>query len=124
MINSPSWFVGIIFLWLMLTVIGNIIEKQDILTSTQMAQIRTETQAETVTTKDPNTGAASTFGNVNYGIVEALWKSLTCDYSWLYKINADGTKTPNDWYWIWVILYYGISAGIVIGLILTIRYKT
>lgn len=121
MINSPSWLIGICFLWLILTVVGNIIEKVDILTDIQVLRIQQTAQAETVTTKDPNTGAASTFGNLNYGIVEGLWKSLVCDFTWMYE--SDGV-TRNQYFWIWAVLYYGIMAGIAVGFILTIRYKT
>lgn len=124
MISSPSWFIGVIFLWLILTVVGNIIEKVDILTDVQVLQIQQTNQAETVTTKDPNTGAASTFGNLNYGIVEGLWKALVCDFTWMYDVDASGNKTPNEYFWIWAVLYYGIMVGIGIGFILTIRYKT
>lgn len=124
MINSPSWFIGILMLWLILTVVGNIIEKVDILTDIQVLRIQQTAQAETVTTKDPNTGAASTFGNLNYGIVEGLWKALVCDFTWMYDVDASGNKTPNEYFWIWAVLYYGVMAGIAIGFILTIRYKT
>jgi hypothetical protein len=125
MINTPAWFIGLITLWILLTFIGNVIEKQDILTSTQVMQIQTMSKAETVTTKDPDTGAASTFGNLNYGIVEGLWKALVCDFTWMYDVDpVTHVKTPNDYFWIWAGLYYGVMVGIAVGLVLTIRYKT
>ena len=82
MINTPAWFIGLITLWILLTFIGNVIEKQDILTSTQVMQIQTMSKAETVTTKDPNTGVVSPkqpFGSFPIKEESTYWQ---CTHSW------------------------------------------
>jgi hypothetical protein len=108
-----------LFLWIILTIVGNVIEKADILTDIQVSQISTMSTVETVNTKDPDTGAASTYGNLNYGVIEAVVKAIWSDYAWLH--NDDGT--PNQYYWIWVLLYYPIMIGVLFMLVITILFR-
>ncbi len=121
--NSPSWIIGLMFIFIMLTIVGNVIEKADILTDIQVAQINTMSTVQTVNTKDPDTGVATTFGNLGYGVIEAVVKAITSDFSWLYDIDEDGNKTPNQYFWIWVVIYYPIMIGVIFMLVLTIIFR-
>jgi hypothetical protein len=139
--STPSWIIGLMLIFILMTVIGNVIEKANILTNIQMTQIRTASKMETVNTKDVDTGAAATYGNLNYGVLEAVVKALTSDFAWLYKI--DKTKTavtcvaaggrwnstssvcmmPSQYYWIWILIYYPILVGVLFMLTLSILFR-
>ena len=121
--STPSWIIGLLFLFIILTIIGNVIEKADIMTDIQVAKLTTMYTVETVNTKDPDTGAASTYGNLNYGIVEAIVKAIRSDFAWMYDVDAGGNKTPNQYFWIWIVLYYPIMIGVLFMLVITILFR-
>ena len=115
--SSPRWLMGMLFAWIMLTIIGNIIEGAGTLTTAQAAQIQEMTESQLIEAKDPDTGGIITYGGTPKSMIEAIISALTMDWAWLYDIDdATGEQTPNAFWMIWAIIYWPIMIAILFEL--------
>jgi hypothetical protein len=135
-LDSPKWFIACIMIWVFLTLIGNIVERVDYFTATQVAQLQGMTEMQTSEAADPTIGGVLIYGSPARNAIDAFLKAITADYSWLYKIDKTKTQSQctaaggkwnstdsvcmlrNDYYIIWVLLYYPIMAGVLLSFIL------
>lgn len=134
--DSPKWFIACIMIWVFMTLIGNIVEGVDYFTDAQVAQLQGMTEVQTTEAADPMIGGVLIYGSPSRNAINAFIKSVTADYSWLYKIDKTMTQFEcttaggrwnstdsvcmlrNDFYIVWVLLYYPIMAGVLITFIL------
>jgi len=129
--------IGLLTAFVLLGVIGNIIEGADALTATQVAQMQSMTESQLTESKDPDTGGVVTYGSNPKSVVEAIISAITMDWPWLYDIdktltedeceatsgykwNGTSCQTPNQYYIIWAIIYWPISIAIMFSLIVLI----
>jgi hypothetical protein len=121
----------------LLTIIGNIIEYADILTATQVAELQTMTRVNVSESADPTVGGVITYGGAPKNVVDAVIKAIMMDFTWLYDMDKSMTQIqcatvagskwnstipacqkPNQYYWIWAILWYPIMIGILFELVI------
>ena len=115
--SNPRWLIGLLFCFIMLTIIGNIIEGAGTLTTAQVAKIQDMTESQLIEAKDPDTGGIITYGGTPKSMIEAIIAALTMDWAWLYDIDdATGEQTPNTFWMIWAIVYWPIMIGILFEL--------
>ena len=115
--GNPRWLMGMLFAWIMLTIIGNIIEGAGTLTTAQAAQIQEMTESQLIEAKDPDTGGIITYGGTPKSMIEAIISALTMDWAWLYDINPiTGEQTPNSFWMVWAIIYWPIMIAILFEL--------
>jgi hypothetical protein len=130
--GSPRWLIGLLMIWVLLCVVGNIIEGADALTENQVRMIQNMTAQEYIEAKDPNTGGVVTYGSNPFSIFDTIRKAITMDWTWLYDIDTSmaqadcsgggmkwnatipACQVPNDFMLIWAIIYWPITAGILI----------
>ncbi len=136
--GSPRWLIGLLMIWILLCVVGNIIEGADVLTENQVRMVQNMTAQEYIEAKDPDTGGVVTYGSNPYSIFDTIRKAITTDWTWLYDIdttmtqadcsgggiagiggkkwNADipACQVPNEFMLIWSLIYWPISAGILV----------
>ncbi len=123
-------------IWVFMTLIGNIVERVDYFTDEQVAQLQGMTEMQTTEAADPTIGGVLIYGSPARNAIDAFIKSVTADYSWLYKIDKTMTESEcttaggkwnstdsvcmlhNDFYIVWLLLYYPIMAGVIITFIL------
>jgi hypothetical protein len=126
--------------WLICTLLSNVIEQQDVYTAEQVAQLNAMKNQQVVETKDP-TGGVVVYGINPTTVIDALLKSLTMEYSFLYDIDytkteaqcdlisnavwetdttPDSCKIPNVWFLPFSILLWGPIIAVGIYIILTI----
>ncbi|MDD5387643.1 MAG: hypothetical protein PHQ22_10660 [Sulfuricurvum sp.] len=136
---SLRWLIAFVTFWLVCTLISNTIEGSDVYTAEQVAQIQAY-RGQTVTEqKEAGVGALTTTGMNPATVINAVYKSLTLEYSFLYDIdytktqvqceaisNADwqpatsSCKVPNVWYLPFLLLLWGPIVGVSIFLVLTL----
>lgn len=136
-LGSPRWLVGTVFIWLLLTIVGNIIEYADVLTSAQVAEIQSMTNVNVSEAQDPTVGGVLTYGGAPKNVIDAVIKAIMMDFTWLYTIDKTknqmecalvvGSKwrasipacqIPNQYYWIWALLWWPIMIGILFELVI------
>ncbi len=112
---SVRWYIGLFTAFLLLTIIGNVIEGADILTGNQVSDIKSTMEGAHVSqASDPTVGGVLTYGGVVSTAVNGIVKALTMKYSWLYDVDpTTHAKTPNEYYWIWAVIWWPIVVGIV-----------
>ena len=119
---------------MILTIVGNIIEGAAVLTSTQVAQIQAMTEINVSEASDPTVGGVITYGGAPKNVVDTIIKAITMDWTWLYKIDksmtqvqcaagssqgwkwnstVSGCQKPNEYYWIWAIIWYPIMIALL-----------
>ncbi len=119
-----------------MTLIGNIVEQVDYFTDAQVEQLQGMTEIKTTEAADPTIGGVLIYGSSARNAIDAFIKAVTADYSWLYRIDKTMTESEcttaggrwnstdsvcmlrNDFYIVWLLLYYPIMAGVVITFIL------
>ena len=123
--------------WLILMVVGNVIEGAAVLTSTQVAQIQSMTEINVSEASDPTVGGVLTYGGAPKNVVDTIIKAITMDWTWLYTIDRNMTSAdcaagvslgwkwnstilpagacqrPNQYYWIWAIIWYPIMIALL-----------
>lgn len=115
--GNPKVLIGLMFVFVMLTIIGNIVEGAGTLTSAQVAQIQEMTESQLIEAKDPDTGGIVTYGGTPKSMIDAILSAITMDWAWLYDIDdATGEQTPNAFWMIWAIIYWPIMIGIMFEL--------
>lgn len=114
--GSPRWLIGLIMAFVLLSIVGNIIEQAGILTADQIGYLQSMTEAEMVEAKDPDTGGTVTYGGTPKSMIEMIVDAITMDWAWLYDVNDAGEQTPNNFYYIWAIIYIPIMIGILFEL--------
>ena len=117
---SIRWLIGTFFCFLVLTIIGNVIEGADILTGNQVADIKETMEGSHVSeAADPTVGGVLTYGGVAAVAIQGVVKALTMKYSWLYDVDpVTHEKTPNEYYWIWAVIWWPVVIGMVLMLFL------
>lgn len=135
--------IGTIFAFLILTIVGNIIEGAAILTSNQVSQIQNMTEINISEASDPTVGGVLTYGGAPKNVVDTIIAAITMDWTWLYKIDKSmtqvqcaavagakwrssipGCQKPNEYYWIWAIIWYPIMISLLFEIaILLARLK-
>lgn len=118
--------------FLLLSVVGNIIEQADILTSVQVANIQAMTEMSTSEAADPTVGGVLTYGGAPKNVIDTIVATLTMDWTWLYTIDKNMTQAqcsatvgakwrstipacqkPNQYYWIWAIIWWPIMVSLL-----------
>lgn len=130
--GSPRWLIGMLMIWILLCVIGNIIEGADALTETQVRMVQNMTAQEYIEAKDPDTGGVVTYGSNPFSVFDSIRKAMTMDWTWLYDLDytmdeadcsGSGMKwnddepacqVPNEFWIIWAIIYWPIMAALLI----------
>jgi hypothetical protein len=136
-LGTPRWLIGTIFIFILLTIIGNIIEYADVLTATQVAELQTMTNINISEAADPTVGGVLTYGGAPKNVIDAVMKAITMDFTWLYDIDRatsqascaagvlqgwkwnsalSACQKPNQYYWIWVLLWYPIMIALLFEL--------
>lgn len=116
-LGNPRWLIGLLCAFVLLTIIGNIIEGADALTAQQVAHIQAMQESGLTEAKDPDTGGVVTYGSTPKAMIDAILSAITMDWPWLYDIDdATGEQTPNSFYIIWAIIYWPIMIGILFEL--------
>lgn len=131
------WVIGMLMIFILLTLIGNIVEGANTLTAMQVAHMQEMTEMGIVEAKDPDTGSTVTYGTSPLSVYEALTSAVTMDWAWLYDLDYGTTETactaaghkwnddisacqiPNEFYIIWSILYWPIMIGFLFILFMT-----
>lgn len=134
--SSPRWLIGLIMLFVICTIVSNIIEQQAILTTTQVAELQGMTEQEIVSIQDPDTGGTGTSGSTPLSIWQNIWKALWAEYTFFYNVDytvAEGDctgtwdddigacRTPNDWMIVRYIFFWPMTVAMFVEIILTIR---
>ena len=115
--SNPRWLIGLLMAFILLTIIGNIIEGAGTLTAAQVDKIQQMTESQLIEAKDPDTGGIITYGGTPKSMIEAIIAALTMDWAWLYDIDpVTGEQTPNLFWMIWAIIYWPIMIGILFEL--------
>jgi len=115
--GSPRWLIGMLMAWVLLAIVGNIIEGAGVLTENQIGYLQQMTEAELIEAKDPDTGGTVTYGGTPKSMVEMIVDALTMDWAWLYDVDeVTGEQTPNNFWYIWAIIYIPIMIGILFEL--------
>jgi hypothetical protein len=121
----------------LLTIIGNVIEFADIITASQVAQLQGMTQMNVSEAADPTVGGVLTYGGAPKNVIDAVMKAIMMDFTWLYDVDksmtqaqcaavAGGTwkssipacQKPNQYYWIWILLWYPIMIALLFELVI------
>ena len=131
------WVIGLLMAFVLLTLIGNIIEGADALTAAQVEHMQEMTEMQIVEAKDPDTGSGVTYGSNPLSVYDAVVSAVTMDWAWLYdldyatteavctaaghKWNSDisACQTPNEFYIIWAAIYWPIMIGFLFMLFMT-----
>ena len=114
------WVIGLLMAFVLLTLIGNIVEGADALTAAQVAHIQEMSEMEIIEAKDPDTGSSITYGTNPLSVYQAITSAITMDWAWLYDVDeAAGEQTPNEFYIIWAAIYWPIAFGFLFMLFLT-----
>ena len=119
---------------MILTIVGNIIEGAAVLTSTQVAQIQAMSEINVSEAADPTVGGVLTYGGAPKNVVDTIIRAITMDWTWLYEIDksmtqvqcvagssqgwkwnatVSGCQKPNEYYWIWAIIWYPIMIALL-----------
>ena len=115
--SNPRWLIGLLMAFILLTIIGNIIEGAGTLTAAQVDKIQQMTESQLIEAKDPDTGGIITYGGTPKSMIEAIISALTMDWAWLYDIDpVTGEQTPNSFWMVWAIIYWPIMIGILFEL--------
>lgn len=136
---GPKWLIGIIMLFLVCTLISNVIDKQDVYTAAQVASVQGMRTQQFTEAKEPDLGGVATTGENPFTVIDALWTALKLDYSFLYNVSYTTTQgecatisnarwldsisacqIPNAGWTIWIIIVYGPIAAISFFLALTL----
>jgi len=135
---SIRWVVAAVTFFLMCTLISNILEKQQIYTTTQIANLQAMKGQTFTEAKEPDIGGVAVAGENPLGVISAIWQSLKMEYSFLYDIRTGMTEVdctaisnarwnsaattcqiPNVWWPVWLIMIYGPMVGIAFYFALT-----
>jgi hypothetical protein len=133
---SIRWPIAMITFFLICTLISNVMENQVAFNNSQMSQIQLMQQGQVTEAKaqaQANSGTGlSTSGIIPLDAIQAILKSLTMEYSFLYTVSTGYTETtcntaggrwqsatntckiPNDWYLPFMVLLWGPL--VVVGL--------
>jgi hypothetical protein len=133
-LDSPKWFVAILTIFLVLTLVSNIIEGIDYFTESQVADIQGMTEVQTSQASDPTVGGVLSYGGTPKSALDLFLKALYSDYSWLYDIDTTKTEAQcnatsgakwnstdsvcmirNEYYIVWFMIYYPIMAGVALS---------
>ena len=128
---GPKWILGIIMFFLICTLISNVIEKQEIYTTTQIANVQAMRGQTLTEAKEPDLGGVTTTGMNPLSVLDAIWSAIKLDYSFLYDISyttsevdcgaitgakwqtsISACQMPNGWWPLWLILVYGPMVAI------------
>ncbi|MFA5048959.1 MAG: hypothetical protein WC516_08100 [Patescibacteria group bacterium] len=131
--DSPKWFISCIFIFLVLTLVGNIVEGVSLYTEEQVAMINGMGQIQTSQASDPTVGGVLSYGGTPKSALDYFIKAVTADYSWLYDIDSTKTEAQcataggkwnstdnvcmirNEYYLVWILLYVPIMCGVLIS---------
>ena len=125
--------------WIICILLSNVIEGVDAFTSEQIAEINAMHGQQLSESKDPDVGGVITSGINPLTAVNAIWRALTLEYSFLYTVDYSKTegqcnaisnakwqdatascKIPNIWFLPFAVLMWGPIIGICFYLVLTI----
>lgn len=137
--SSPRWLIGLVAIWVLLTIISNVVENVEIMTTGQVGELEAMTAQSLVESQDPDTGGVMASGMTPVGALEAIWKALTADYTFWYNVHYDMTEVqcdtangrwhssisacqiPNDFMIIRYIFFWPLTVALIIELALILR---
>lgn len=137
--SSPRWLFAIVAIWVLLTIISNIIENVGMMTAAQVSELEAMAATTLVESQDPETGGIMASGMTPVGALEAIWKSLTADYSFWYDVHYDMTELEcerssgrwqddisacqigNDFMIIRYFLFWPLTVALIVELTLILR---
>jgi len=142
--SSPRWLIGLLMVFVLLTIVSNIVEQADMLTAAQVAEVQEMTTQQLTGGKDPDTGGVITAGNNPLTVWQSIWKALTSEYSFWYKIDCTLTESecasaatygvtgkwinstdccqiPNAWSIIRYVIFWPITVAMFVEIALVIR---
>lgn len=123
--------------FIILTIVGNIIEGAAVLTNAQVAQIQSMTEINVSEASDPTVGGVLTYGGAPKNMIDTIISAITMDWTWLYEIDktttqadciagtlsgwrwsstvlpSGGCQKPNEYYWIWAVIWYPIMIALL-----------
>jgi len=123
-------------LFVICTIVSNIIEETSMLTTAQVAELQGMTQQEIVAIQDPDTGGTGTSGSTPLAVWQNIWKALWAEYTFFYDVDytvAEGDctgewdsdinacRTPNEWMVVRYVFFWPMTVAMFIVIILTIR---
>lgn len=106
-------------------------EKEDLLTTTQVTSLQSMGTQQFTESRDPNLGGVTTSGMNPLTVLNAIGKALFFDYNFFYDVDygtteaaceaADGAwdstlsacKTPNSWMIVRYILFWPITISML-----------
>ena len=89
--SSPRWLIGIIMAFVLMTIVSNIVEKADIMTASQVAEIQAMSE-HTLSDVKMDTGESFVTASTPLSALEAIWKAISADYSFWYRVDYDTTS--------------------------------
>jgi hypothetical protein len=124
------------------TLISNVIEGQAGLSAEQVANLGDMQSQQITESKDVAATGITTTGINPLSALQAFWKAITLEYSFLYETYYGMTQTtcgaisnsrwysatstclvPNEWMLPFIIIMWGPLAGIAFYLVLTIWHS-
>lgn len=137
---SPRWFIGLFMLFIINSIVSNILEQQDLLTVGQMSTVQQVSGLQLTEVKDPSVGGVFTSGVATLISWQAvIEKACASDYSFFYDIDTTITQTqcsaisgskwvtaipacqrPNDFMILRYIFYWPLTISVLLFAILTL----
>lgn len=126
------------------TLISNILEKQEMYTAAQVANIQAMKYQAFTEAKEPDIGGVVVSGENPLNVIGAIWQALKLEYSFLYDLHYDMSEAqcaaykaatngstrwnssvsacqiPNVWWNLWLVMIYGPMVGIAFYFALTL----
>lgn len=122
MYGSIRWLIGLITLYILLCILGNTLDQQStLLTTNQTAVAQSSTQYTNVQTQSNTMGTTGIVGNLLPATLDGWQKMLTWDFSFWYDYDAFGNKTDSPWKIIYYIVFVPLTGGMIILLLQVLR---
>lgn len=123
MFTSPRWLLGIVMLYMILTILGNMLDQQTTLLTSEDTSIAGNVTAYAEGATIGQSGTSSAFAGMLPTSIEAWRKMLTWDFSFWYDINpTTGAKTINPiMLIIRCVLFYPLMIVGIIMIIMIVR---
>ena len=122
MSGSIRWLIGMLMLYTLLSILGNIIDMQpSFLSANQTSTLSSATGYQTVTTVGQSGASAPVWTMVPL-TAAGWWQMLSWNFSfWKEYDPATGTLVDSPLIIIYWILFYPLTIGMVILIALTLR---
>jgi hypothetical protein len=123
MYGSIRWLIGLVTLYILLTILGNTLDQQpQLVTSTEMSIAQSSTNYQSVNTTSPTMSTTGIVGNLLPSTLDGWAKMLSWDYSFWYEYDIAGHKTGDSpWKIVYYIMFLPLTAGMIILLLQVLR---